>query len=66
MTTSIVTLGLSTIFDRGKVTLPSRVRKKLNVKDGDEVVFLEYIIPPELKAVVVKSNVADQEKARFA
>ena len=34
-------MELAKITTRGQITIPSEIRKKLGVKDGDKVVFLE-------------------------
>lgn len=34
-------MELAKITTRGQITIPVEVRKKLNVKDGDKVIFIE-------------------------
>ena len=34
-------MELAKITTRGQITIPSEIRKKLGVKDGDKIVFLE-------------------------
>ena len=34
-------LGVARISVKGQVTIPVEIRKKLNLKDGDKVVFME-------------------------
>lgn len=34
-------MELAKITTRGQITIPAEIRKKLGVKDGDKVVFLE-------------------------
>ena len=34
-------MELAKITLRGQITIPAEIRKKLNVKDGDKVVFIE-------------------------
>jgi len=34
-------MELAKITTRGQITLPAEIRRKLSVKDGDKVVFLE-------------------------
>ena len=34
-------MELAKITTRGQITLPAEIRKKLGVKDGDKVIFLE-------------------------
>jgi len=36
-----VDVAVSKIFDRGKTTIPSTVRKKLGVRDGDKLLWIE-------------------------
>jgi antitoxin PrlF len=34
-------MELAKVTVRGQITIPKEIRKKLNIKDGDKVVFLE-------------------------
>jgi AbrB family looped-hinge helix DNA binding protein len=34
-------MELAKVTTRGQITIPIEIRKKLNIKDGDKVVFLE-------------------------
>lgn len=34
-------MELAKITTKGQITIPIRIRKKLNIKDGDKVVFIE-------------------------
>jgi len=36
-----VDVAISKIFDRGKTTVPSAVRRKLGVRDGDKLLWIE-------------------------
>jgi len=36
-----VNVAISKIFDRGKTVIPSEIRKKLGVTDGDKLVWVE-------------------------
>lgn len=33
-------LGLSTLYQRGKTQIPSKVRKRLNLNDGDNIIWI--------------------------
>ncbi|ADL67759.1 transcriptional regulator, AbrB family [Thermoanaerobacterium thermosaccharolyticum DSM 571] len=34
-------MELAKVTVRGQITIPKEIRKKLNIKDGDKVIFLE-------------------------
>jgi len=34
-------MGLAKVMSKGEVTIPINIRKKLNLKEGDKVVFIE-------------------------
>lgn len=51
-------MELAKITTRGQITIPAEIRKKLGVKDGDKVVFLEEngrIIVANAAMVALKS-----------
>ena len=51
-------MELAKITARGQITIPAEIRKKLGVKDGDKVVFLEdngRIIVANAAMVVLKT-----------
>lgn len=35
-------MELAKITSKGQITIPIQIRKKLNLKDGDKVVFIEH------------------------
>jgi len=38
---SVIYMELAKITSKGQITIPIHIRKKLNLKDGDKVIFLE-------------------------
>ena len=42
METAVEVIATSKVFQRGKVQLPSEVRERLNLKDGDKVVWFQF------------------------
>lgn len=41
MQIGVDTMELAKVTIRGQITIPIGIRKKLNIKDGDKVVFIE-------------------------
>ncbi len=53
-----MTMELAKITVRGQITIPVGIRKKLGVKDGDKVIFIEkdgHIIMENAAMVALKS-----------
>jgi AbrB family looped-hinge helix DNA binding protein len=57
----VIILELAKITTKGQITLPIQIRKKLNLKEGDKVVFLEkngeiFIENPAKLAILEAQN----------
>lgn len=55
-------MELAKVTSKGQITLPIAVRKKLGVKEGDKVLFLE----DQGRIVVVNSSMDAWKKAQLA
>lgn len=59
-------LGMSTLYQNGKIQVPANIRKKLGLKDKDKLVFYEdssgkiYISNNKIEEHVPKIYYADQ------
>lgn len=52
-------MEIAKITSKGQITIPVEIRKKLNLKDGDKVVFIEdgdRIILANAAAVIISAN----------
>lgn len=52
-------MELAKVMSKGQVTIPINIRKKLNLKEGDKVVFLEkdgHMIIANSAMVALKKN----------
>lgn len=57
-------MELAKITTKGQITIPIHIRKKLNLKDGDKVIFLEEngrVVMENSTKVALSENLEEKE-----
>jgi len=58
-------LGNAPIYQKGKITIPKKVRKHLKIEAGDSVIFELRTLNNYESIVILSKNELEEEKKRF-